>query len=288
MCNVDWQPRQSFLVAIDSDGCAFDSMEIKIRACFMPQIISTWELQAIAPLVHEVGEFVNLYSRGRGKNRFAALLQFFDLLREHPGIRAEAYAPPDLSLLRRLLSQHSNLDQDMLRDVAAQQKDAELHRIVFWNERVNAAVKEAAGRVQPFPLVRQSLEKLAARADVLVTSVAPQELLQQQWHGHGLDAFVRALAGQEAGNKVTHLKVAQRYGSGRRLMIGDAPSDLAAAQARAMAFYPILPGREIDSWRLFYDEIMDLFLRQKYTPTIENQFIGEFLHLLPEQPAWKR
>lgn len=263
-------------------------MEIKIRECFIPQIISIWELQAIAPLVHEVAEFVNLYSRGRGKNRFAALLQFFDLLREHPGVRAEAYAPPDLSLLRRLLSQHSNLDQDMLRDAAALQEEAELQRIVLWNEHVNAAVKAAAGRVQPFPLVRESLEKLAARADVLVTSVAPQELLQQQWHGHGLDAFVRALAGQEAGNKVAHLEVVQSYDSGRGLMIGDAPADLAAAQARAMAFYPILPGREQESWRLFYEEIMDLFLLQKYTPTVENQFISEFLHLLPELPDWKR
>ena len=32
------------LVAIDSDGCAFDSMEIKHKECFIPNTIKYWVL----------------------------------------------------------------------------------------------------------------------------------------------------------------------------------------------------------------------------------------------------
>ena len=34
---ADMQPHHPFFVGIDSDGCAFDSMEIKHKECFCPQ-----------------------------------------------------------------------------------------------------------------------------------------------------------------------------------------------------------------------------------------------------------
>ena len=34
---ADLQPQQPFFVGIDSDGCAFDTMEIKHKECFCPQ-----------------------------------------------------------------------------------------------------------------------------------------------------------------------------------------------------------------------------------------------------------
>ena len=38
---VDFQPKQSFFVGIDSDGCAFDAMEIKHKECFIPNFIKS-------------------------------------------------------------------------------------------------------------------------------------------------------------------------------------------------------------------------------------------------------
>ena len=32
-------PKHRFLIAIDSDGCAFDTMEIKQKECFIPNTI---------------------------------------------------------------------------------------------------------------------------------------------------------------------------------------------------------------------------------------------------------
>jgi len=33
------EPKHDFFIAIDSDGCAFDTMEIKHKECFIPNII---------------------------------------------------------------------------------------------------------------------------------------------------------------------------------------------------------------------------------------------------------
>ena len=44
----DLAPARGFFVGIDSDGCAFDTMEIKHKECFIPNIINCWDLQAVA------------------------------------------------------------------------------------------------------------------------------------------------------------------------------------------------------------------------------------------------
>ena len=66
---------------------------------------------------------------------------------------------------------------------------------------VNDAIDEMVRGVPPFPFVRECLQKLAARADVLVVSATPQEALEREWAEHGLDKYVVAICGQEMGTK---------------------------------------------------------------------------------------
>ena len=80
------EPKRKFLVAIDSDGCAFDTMEIKHKECFIPNIIRCWDLQAVSKYARSAAEFVNLYSKWRGINRFPALTMVFDLLGDWPEV----------------------------------------------------------------------------------------------------------------------------------------------------------------------------------------------------------
>ena len=47
---------RDFYVGIDSDGCAFDSMEIKHKECFIPNIINHWNLQAVSRMAREAAE----------------------------------------------------------------------------------------------------------------------------------------------------------------------------------------------------------------------------------------
>ena len=41
---VEMKPNYEFFIGIDSDGCAFDTMEIKQKECFCPNTIKFWGL----------------------------------------------------------------------------------------------------------------------------------------------------------------------------------------------------------------------------------------------------
>ena len=83
-----FKQRHDFLVGIDSDGCAFDTMEVKHKECFIPNTIRFFDLQPISKYAREAAEFVNLYSKWRGINRFPALTMTLDLLRDRARSRA--------------------------------------------------------------------------------------------------------------------------------------------------------------------------------------------------------
>src|SRR5882672_8015066 len=85
---LDLKPEHDFLVGVDSDGCAFDSMELKHKECFIPNIINSYNLQGVSKYAREAAEFVNLYSKSRGINRFPALLEQLDWLRRRPEVMA--------------------------------------------------------------------------------------------------------------------------------------------------------------------------------------------------------
>ncbi len=53
---VDLEPRHEFFIGIDSNGCAFDTMEIKHRGCFIPNIIEHWGLQPVCKGAREAAE----------------------------------------------------------------------------------------------------------------------------------------------------------------------------------------------------------------------------------------
>ncbi|MGH7488192.1 MAG: HAD family hydrolase, partial [bacterium] len=76
----DFKKEHDFFVGLDSDGCVFDSMEIKHKECFTPMFIKHWELQAASKYARQAWEFANLYSVDRGANRFPVLVKSLDLI----------------------------------------------------------------------------------------------------------------------------------------------------------------------------------------------------------------
>ena len=94
---LEFKKEHDFLVCVDSDGCVFDAMEIKHKECFIPNTISEWELQSISKYARETAEFVNLYSKWRGTNRFPALVKVFELLEDREEARARGYKAPDMT-----------------------------------------------------------------------------------------------------------------------------------------------------------------------------------------------
>ena len=166
----------------------------------------------------------------------------------------------------------------------------DLKQALTWSQDVNAAVEKIVRWVPPFPYLRESLEKLKDKADLLVVSATPTEALKREWQEHDLAQYAQVIAGQEMGTKAQHLEYAAqgRYEKNHILMIGDAPGDRQAAQANDALFYPINPGDEVTSWKRFHDEAFDKFIHGSYSGPYEEKLIAEFNSYLPERPPWQK
>ncbi len=286
----DFQPKHKFFIGIDSDGCAFDTMEIKHKECFIPNIIKHWSLQAVSKYAREAAEFVNLYSEWRGINRWPALLMVFDLLKERPEVQARKCQIPDVPSLRAFVDSGLPLSNASLKNEIERTNDDILKKALDWSEAVNATIADMVKGVPPFPYMRESLEKLYEHADAIVVSQTPCEALTREWQEHDIAKYVEIIAGQEMGTKTEHIKFATegKYESHQILMIGDAPGDYKAAKANNACFYPINPGHEEASWERFYKEALDKFLNGEYAGEYEQKLYDEFKRYLPSVPPWKR
>jgi phosphoglycolate phosphatase-like HAD superfamily hydrolase len=282
-------PEHDFFVGIDSDGCVFDSMEIKHKECFCPQIIKYWELQPVSKYAREAVEFVNLYSKWRGVNRWPALILALNLLRERPEVIKRHCQVPEASKVRDFIASGNPLSNHGLKSYMADHPHVELEHALRWSNAVNDAVNDIVHNLPPFPYVRESLELVQKKADAVVVSATPTEALLNEWDEQKINRYVRAIAGQELGTKKQHLKLAAggKYAANRVLMIGDAPGDLEAARGNNALFFPINPGHEEESWERFYKEGFEKFLAGDFAGAYETALIAEFDKLLPSTPPWK-
>jgi phosphoglycolate phosphatase-like HAD superfamily hydrolase len=286
----DLKPRREFFIGVDSDGCAFPSMELKHKECFIPSIVRHWKLQAISKYAREAAEFVNLYSQWRGENRFPALLRVFDLLRDRPEVGRSGVSIPEVPALRKWVEKADALGNPALKREINGNPEPDLIRTLRWSESVNRTIADMVVDVPPFPGVRETLEKMVRKADVVVVSGTPGEALEREWAEHEVAKYVRMIAGQEAGKKTEHLALAAggKYPPEKMLMIGDAPGDMQAARAAGARFYPIDPGAEEESWDRLYREALDRFFAGEYAGDYEGNLIEEFNRLLPDAPPWQK
>ena len=282
----DMTPTHEFLVGIDSDGCAFDTMELKHKECFIPNTINSYELQGVSKYAREAAEFVNLYSKSRGINRFPALIETLNWLRKRPEVLARGVSVMSPAGLEKWLKEETKLGNPALAAAVEASGDPDLKLALDWSVAVNDAVEAMVRKVPPFPFVRDSLQRLSATADLLVISATPNDALRREWEEHDLAAFVAAICGQETGTKKETLTVSKKYKPNQSLMIGDAPGDMKAAQAHNVLFYPINPGAEEASWERFHNEAIDRFLGGTYAVAYQKELIEEFEGYLPDNPPW--
>ena len=284
----DFKPAKEFFIGIDSDGCIFDSMEIKHKECFTPMFIKHFRLQAVSKYAREVWEFVNLYSKDRGANRFPALSKAVRLLGARAPVQARGVTMPDIAGLDEWIRRETKLGNATL-NAEVKGGNKALEQIKVWSDAVNRAVEDMVHGVPPFPLVRESLEKLNANADAMCISQTPGDALKREWAEHGLDRFVKMIAGQEMGTKTEHLSFAAKakYAPTKILMVGDAPGDFKAAKGNDALFFPINPGREEKCWERFFGEALDRFFKGTYAGDYEATLVKEFDACLPERPDWR-
>ena len=282
------KPSKEFFIGIDSDGCVFDTMEIKHKECFCPAFIKHFGLQKISKYARESWDFVNLYSKTRGANRFKALVRAVDLLKNRKEVKARNAELPDLTPIIEWMKTETKLGNPALQKYAADVKNPIVDKTLAWSKEVNQVIEQMVREIPPFLFFKESLMKMIERADTIVVSQTPLETLAREWKEHEIDHYVRLIAGQEYGTKAEHLKYSAvgKYHKDKILMIGDALGDLDAAKSNGVLFYPINPGHEEKSWERFNREALDRFFNETYKGEYGNSLIKEFENYLPENPSW--
>ena len=285
----EFTPSHDFFIGIDSDGCVFDSMEVKQKEFFIPNALKYFKLFPLSKAVRETWEFVNLYSVHRGGNRFISMLKVFELLSVREDIIESGYQLPDMTPLREWVWKETKLGNASLRKQYEDSKDIRLEPVLKWSETINREIGEWLHDIPPFPHARTAIEKTSAFADILVISQTPLEALEHEWLENDLKKYAGMIAAQEHGTKTEHLALAAKlkYPDNKILMIGDALGDLDAAKNNGVLFFPIIPGNEDLSWKIFLNEGIDRFLSGTFEGLYENSLINDFRTSLPEIPPWK-
>lgn len=286
---ADFVPTKDFFVGIDSDGCAMDAMDIKHYECFTPSYIKYWDLQPISTLARETAIFVNLKSVTRGLNRWLALRQLLDLLRDRVEVAERGVTIPEYPELTQFIESEYPLSDKGIAAFAAENPSETIDRAIRWGNGVNAMIADMVHGCGPFPGVREAMEAMFPFVDEMTVSATPLHALEKEWNEHGLAQYVHVIAGQEMGSKAQHVQYAAngKYPDGHIMLIGDAPGDRDAARTAGCLYYPINPGKETESWKRFKDEALGKFLDGTFAGEYQQALIAEFESYLPDEVPWE-
>lgn len=287
---VDFVPTKKYFVGIDSDGCAMDAMDIKHQECFTPSYIKHWDLQPISTLARQTALFVNLGSVTRGLNRWLALKQLLDLLRDRVEVAERGVTIPEYPELGEFTTAPGYPLSD--KGIAKYYEDhpsQTIARAIRWGDGVNESIADMVHGCGPFPGVREALIALQDEVDCMTVSATPLHALTYEWNAHDIAKYVKAIAGQEMGSKAEHVEYAAKgkYDPDKIMLIGDAPGDRDAAAKVDCLYYPILPGNEKFSWQRFKDEALGKFLDGTFAGEYQKMLIDEFNSYLPGEVPWE-
>ncbi len=269
----DFQKTKDFLICVDSDGCAMDTMDVKHKVAFGPEAVNTWDLHHIKDRFLEVWNDINLYTLTRGINRFKGVVTTFEALEK------EGVEMPDISSFKKWTETTSELSAPSLQREIEKTNDEQLKKALQWSKAVNHAIEtKLAGSDKPVEGAKDGLEAANNVANVAIVSSANGAAVLDEWTRHELSVHVDVMLGQEAGTKAYCIGEMKKFGydNERVLMVGDAPGDLDAARKNEVLYYPILVGKEKFSWDRFKDEALGKFLDGSFTGEYQQQLIDEF------------
>lgn len=236
---------KDWLVCVDSDGCAMDTMDIKHFRCFGPCMVEEWGLQEWEPPILERWNEINLYSMTRGVNRFKGLAM---ALREID----KAFCPIEgVQELAAWTETASELSNRALEQAATAAQGPCLAKALSWSKKVNAAIDALPeSEKRPFAGAAEGLAAAHIPADVAVVSSANREAVEEEWARCGLLDKVDVVCCQDTGSKADCIAalLQKGYAPDHVMMVGDAPGDQAAAEKNGVWFYPILVRHEAESW----------------------------------------
>lgn len=270
---------KDYLICVDSDGCAMDTMDIKHIRCFGPCMVDEWDLGEWKDSILSRWNEINLYTLTRGINRFKGLsLALQEIDKQY--IKIE-----DLETLVEWVENSDELSNDALERTIAESESVSLRKALSWSIAVNENIKLLPeSDIKPFDLVLDALRYAHEKADIAIVSSANLGAVIEEWEKHGLLNHVDVVLAQDSGSKAYCISELLKKGYEKEnvLMCGDAPGDLQSAKSNEVNYYPILVKKEKESWQEFIDVAVDRLLNNSYAGVYQDLKISEFYKNLGE------
>ena len=270
--------KHDYLVCVDSDGCAMDTMDCKHFHCFGPCLVAEWGLEEWRePVLFRWNE-INLYQMTRGINRFKALAIALQEINEE-------YTPIEgINAFVHWTETAHALSNDSVTKAAEEATDPSA-RIIFekalaWSKAVNASIVTLPEDLKvPYDNAKEGLAAAHTFADVAVVSSANRDAVEEEWSTHGLLDHVDIVLSQDCGSKAHCIAEMLKFGYApdKVLMVGDAPGDADAADTNGVLYYPILVNKEPESWQELMETALDKLKDDTYNGDYQAKKKLEFL-----------
>lgn len=267
------EKKKDYLICVDSDGCAMDTMDIKHIRCFGPCMVEEWGLSKWKSAILDRWNEINLYTMTRGINRYKGLAV---ALREID----QAYMKIEgLDILTDWVENSDELSNPALERAIRKSDNVALKKALSWSRKVNECINALPfDEKKPFEGVSEGLAYAHQYADVAVVSSANLQAVEEEWELYGLLDYVDIILAQDAGSKAYCIQklLKKGYDKTHVLMIGDAPGDYEAAKKNDVFYYPILVHHEKESWIEFKDTAVTKLLEGSYGGSYQEEKVQAF------------
>ena len=263
----EFRKTRDFLICIDSDGCVMDTMDVKHMRCFGPCLVYEWDLGEYREEIIRLWRKVNLLSASRGVNRFQGLAQVLKNIHENY-TRVEG-----LEEYLNWAGSAEELSDKSLKEAYEKSGNSCMKKALDWSRLVNQSMAMVSDtKKPPFEGTEDALRLAREQADIVILTAANRQEINKEWEVFELAQYTDLLMSQENGRKEDCLRklLEKGYEKDHVLMIGDAPADMAAAQAAGVFFYPILAYQKERAGKAFprlwitsQKEIMQEVIRKK-------------------------
>ena len=267
-----FEKKKDFIVCIDSDGCAMDTMNIKHIRCFGPCMIAEWDLQQWQDEILDSWNKVNLYTMTRGINRFkglaTALAEVNEKYKRIDGVEALVEWVKDAPELS------NNAVEKMI------SVNTIFEKALNWSKAVNESIEKLPQEeIKPFAGVEDAMKKIHEQCDIAVVSSANPEAVKAEWERFHLMEHVDLVCAQDMGTKAFCLGeiLKKGYELSHVLMCGDAVGDMQAAASNGVLYYPICVNHENESWANITKEPFEKFIEGSYAGEFQDGVIKKFL-----------
>lgn len=274
---AEYKKSKEYLICVDSDGCAMDTMDIKHFKCFGPCMVEEWELTQWEQAILDRWNEINLYTMTRGINRFKGLAK---ALREIDGTYQKI---DDIEVLERWVEESDELSNPALERAIEANDSIILKKALSWSQSVNERINALPFEVKkPYEGVKEALEYAHTYADIAIVSSANLQAVIEEWELYGLLEHVDIVMAQDVGSKAYCIgeMLKKGYETDHVMMTGDAPGDHDAAKKNGVFYYPILVRHEKESWVEFKETAVAKLLDGSYAGAYQEEKITQFLENL--------